>query len=128
MSPRPSALRYSLKAFRSEIQYDGESCKWGFQISNHGFKHQWFKLELDPSQRRNNSRLAKRFPDPTTTPPGYGVPAEKLVTDYLAALREHAEKVIRHKLPQSAVDETPMEFIVCSPHVMISFFLFWLIA
>lgn len=57
--------------------------------------------------------LAEAFPDPVAAPPRYNMPAEKLVTDYLTALRKHFEKVLRHKLPESAVQSTPMEFVVC---------------
>lgn len=100
-----------------EIQYDGQNYKWGFQIGDFGLRHQWFKLDLDPSQQHGTSDLAKSFPDPMASPPGYGIPTEKLVTDYLTSLRKHAEQVLRYKLPQSALQSTPLEFVITVPAV-----------
>ena len=45
-------------------------------------------------------------------PPGYDTSPEKLVTDYLTALRKHAEQILRYKLPSSALQSIPIEFIV----------------
>ena len=53
-----------------------------------------------------------RFPDPQAAPPGYNTPPEKLATDYLTALRKHAEQTLRYKLPQSALVDTPIEYVV----------------
>ena len=80
-------------------------------------RHQWFKLGLDPSQQRGTSNLAQLFPDPVAAPPGYAVSAVKMVTDYLTALRRHAEQVLRYKLPSSAVQSTPLEFVITVPAV-----------
>lgn len=63
------------------------------------------------------SDLARRFPDPMASPPGYGIPNEKLVTDYLTALRRHGEQVLRYKLPHSALQSTPLEFVITVPAV-----------
>ena len=46
------------------------------------------------------------------SPPGYDSLPEKLVRDYLTSLRQHAEQVLRYKLPESALQSTPIEFIV----------------
>ena len=75
-------------------------------------RHQWFKLELDPAQRRGSSQLAAMFPDPAASLVKSSVPATMLVRDYLSALRKHAEQVLRYKLPQSALATTPIEYIV----------------
>ena len=75
-------------------------------------RHQWFKLELDPTQRRGSSQLAAMFPDPAASLVDSSVPATMLVRDYLSALRKHAEQVLRYKLPQSALASTPIEYIV----------------
>ena len=45
-------------------------------------------------------------------PPGYNITSEKLTTDYLTALRKHGEQVLRYKLPSSALQSLPIEFIV----------------
>ncbi|KAL8974351.1 MAG: hypothetical protein Q9197_001396 [Variospora fuerteventurae] len=72
---------------------------------------------LDPSQSRGSSALATRYPDPNSAPLVNGVGPEQLVTDYLTALRCHAERVLRHKIPESALDSTPVEFVVTVPAV-----------
>ena len=94
-----------------EIAYDGENYKWGFQIEESTQRHQLFKLDLDPSQVLE-SPLASKYVDPVRAPPGYDPP--KLVTDFLTGMRQHAERTLRYKLPQSALLSTPIEYIVCS--------------
>ncbi|KAL8736565.1 MAG: hypothetical protein Q9181_002356 [Wetmoreana brouardii] len=101
----------------TEIRYGDHGYKWGFQISDFGQRHQWFKLGLDPSQSRGTSELAKQYPDPNAAPPAYGHSPEELVKDYLTALRSHAERVLRHKLPESALSSTPVEFVITVPAV-----------
>lgn len=96
----------------TELQYDGHNYKWGYQIREDEQRHQWFKLGLDPAQIRSISELARQFPDPMAAPPGYDTTPEKLVTDYLTALRKHAEQILRYKLPSSAIQSLPIEFIV----------------
>ncbi|KAL8693927.1 MAG: hypothetical protein Q9218_001341 [Villophora microphyllina] len=101
----------------TEIQYSDDGYKWGFQIDDFGQRHQWFKLGLDPSQLRATSDLARQYPDPNAAPPAYGHSPEKLVKDYLTALRSHAERVLRQKLPQSALASTPVEYVITVPAV-----------
>ena len=96
----------------TELQYDGQNYKWGYQIGEDEQRHQWFKLDLDPTQIRATSELARRYPDPMAAPPGYDMTPERLVTDYLTALRKHAEQILRYKLPGSAIQSLPIEFIV----------------
>lgn len=100
-----------------EIQYEGNNYKWGYQIADFGQRHQWFKLALDPTQETRSTKLAADFPDSMASPPGYNLTAEKLVTDYLTALRKHAEQILRYKLPQSALQSTPVEFVITVPAV-----------
>lgn len=99
-----------------EIVYDGQNYKWGFQIEDSDKRHQWFKLELDPSQLRNTG-LSTQNRDPLAAPPDYAHSAEKLATDYLTGLRKHAESLLRHKLPESALTSTPIEYIITVPAV-----------
>lgn len=102
----------------SEIQYLGDEYKWGFQIGDYGQRHQWFKLGLDATHCTGaSSALARDFPDPNASPPEYNHSPEKLVTDYLTALRKHAEQVLRYKLPESALTSTPIEFVITTPAV-----------
>ncbi len=100
----------TLTSYR-EIQYDGQDVKWGFQINPTEKRHQWFKLDLDPSQSRV-TELSSLFPDPLAAPPGYGSSAEKYCTDFLQAIVKHTEHVLRHKIPESALRSTPIEYIV----------------
>jgi len=75
-------------------------------------------LGLDPEHCRGaSSALARDYPDLNAAPPDYNHDAEKMVTDYLTALRIHAEKILRWKLPQSALTSTPIEFIITTPAV-----------
>ena len=101
----------------SELRYEDNDCRWGFQVDDFGLRHQWFKLDLDPSQSRDISDLSRQYPDQHALPPGYNGSAEKLCTDYLAALRTHTEKVLQHKLPASIIKSTPIEYIITVPAV-----------
>ena len=101
----------------TEIQYVGQDFKWGYEIGESGLRHQWFKLDLDPSQHREGQSLAITYPDPLASPPGYDVTPTKLVTDYLTAIRNHAELVLRHKLPRAIIDATPIEYLITVPAV-----------
>ena len=92
--------------------------KWGFQIAGAaGQRYQWFKLGLDPSQQHAECTLVRDFPDPHYTSPGYDVSPDKLVIDYLMALRKHAEQVLKFKLPSSALIGTPIEYVITVPAV-----------
>lgn len=99
------------------MRYDLGQCKWGFQVDDYGQRHQWFKLDLDPSQSRGVSDLSRQYPDQHAQPPGYSVSSEKLGTDYLASLRLHTEEVLKHKLPSSILKNTPIEYIITVPAV-----------
>lgn len=101
----------------TELRYENDSCKWGFQVDDFGPRHQWFKLDLDPTQSRGISDLARQYPDAHALPPDYNVSAEKLCSDYLSALRTHTEKVLQHKLPASIIKSTPIEYIITVPAV-----------
>ena len=94
-----------------EIVYDGDECKWGFQIKECGQESRFFKLDLDPSQQRD-SPLASKYVDHTCASPDHD--PEKLTTDFLTAIRRHVERVLRHSIPESALLSTPIEYIVCS--------------
>ena len=103
---------------KSEIQYSNGTYKWGFQIGDYGQCHQWFKLGLDPACcGGTSSTLAREYLDANASPPEYINSPEKLVTDYLTALRKHAEQVLRYKLPESALASTPIEFVITTPAV-----------
>ena len=90
---------------------NGDNSIWGYQIGDLEEKHQWFKLDLDPSQARD-SDLSSRFSDPPAHLPHHD--PEKLTTDFLTALRKHTELVLRETLLESTLRSTPIEYIVCS--------------
>ena len=100
-----------------ELKYDGHNYKWGFEIGDTGQRYKWFKLDLDSSQDRALFSMGTKLPDLQALPPGYAVSSEKLATDYLTALRKHAEQVLRYYLPRSALHSTPIEFIITVPAV-----------
>jgi molecular chaperone DnaK (HSP70) len=97
------------------LKYNGLSYKWGYQIKELEERHEWFKLELDPSQSRVQSSLATRYPSDYALPPSYDVPCERLVTDYLTALRESAETYLLEKLGEVVLRTTPREWIITIP-------------
>lgn len=102
----------------TEIRYEKDgSPRWGFRILDSQPRHQLFKLELDESRRYKQTYLARNLSDPRGLPPGYDKTAERLIQDYLTALREHAEKTLRNKIPASAFTTTPIEYIVTVPAV-----------
>ncbi|KAL9099462.1 MAG: hypothetical protein Q9163_005040 [Psora crenata] len=98
-----------------EIRYDGQDYWWGYQIADSAQRHQWFKLNLDPYQTRG-TELAKTYPVPISATSSEHS-AEKLTTDYLTALKKHAEHVLRYTLPRSALVSTPVEYILTVPAV-----------
>ncbi|KAI0420708.1 actin-like ATPase domain-containing protein [Xylaria grammica] len=90
---------------------------WGFQTEGgqQEPKYQWFKLELDPNLRE---ALSRKYPKTTIQPkPEY---LEKLITDYLRALREHAEAKIKEAFSMSnnaLLRGMPWEYIITVPAV-----------
>ena len=80
-------------------------------------RHQWFKLGLDATHHHGMSKLAATYPDSLALPVTKDVSAEHMVTDYLTALRKHAEQILRYKLPASALVATPIEFVITVPAV-----------
>jgi len=102
------------------LKYDENSgsYRWGFQIKDIESKHEWFKLGLDPTQDRDTSSLAKKYPN--TLPPITESECEKYVVDYLTALRKHAENYLQQKLGEGAsvvLRTTPREYVITVPAV-----------
>lgn len=101
-----------LTFIQREIAYNDDHYQWGFQIRDPVPRHQWFKLELDPSQLPA-AGLATEYPDPLKAPPTYHDTAVQHTTDFMTALRKQAEKVLQLHLG-SALLSTPIEYIVSS--------------
>lgn len=97
----------------TEIRYDGQDFIWGFQIPEYGQLHQWFKLNLDPTQTSRTRSIAAEYIDLMAAPQSYDKTADKFSTNYLTVLRKHTKLVIRNKLPSSAVISTPVQHVVC---------------
>ena len=95
-----------------EIAYNGDDYKWGFQIPDSVPRHQWFKLELDPSQLPATG-LAAKYPDPLKAPPAYHDAAVQHTTDFMTGLRKQAEYVLQRHLGR-ALFSIPIEYIVSS--------------
>ena len=114
----PTEIQYADDSNNDDSNNDDSACfKWGFQINESGHRHKWFKLDLDSSQHPRNSHLARDYPDPTAAFPGHNLTSEKLVTDYLTALRKHAERVLHYKLPQRSLQSTRIEYVIKVPAV-----------
>ena len=110
---RPRSAFINRRSCR-ELQYHGENYKWGTEIPDYGLRHRWFKLALDPDNGRGISELAAKYQDPLAAPPDYERSPEKLTTDYLTAMKNQAERVLRNKLHQGALMSTPIEYVPCA--------------
>jgi hypothetical protein len=96
----------------TELIYENNSIRWGFQIKEREQRHQWFKLSLDPESVLVESEPVKRYPDNKALPPAYLGSPEKMCTDFLKAPRQHTHDIISHKLSSSIVETTSFAFIV----------------
>ncbi|KAL8992491.1 MAG: hypothetical protein Q9188_007572, partial [Gyalolechia gomerana] len=118
---RPSTPYYRLRTDRllaiRELQYTEGGYKWGFQIASDAKRFQWFKLGLDPDQASAQSSLAQEFPDEKAAVPGDDQTPERLVKDYLSAIRQHAEAVLKKNLHSSIVSIMPVEYVITVPAV-----------
>ncbi|KAJ8133512.1 hypothetical protein O1611_g102 [Lasiodiplodia mahajangana] len=110
----PSTLQYNASGREDP---EGFPSRWGFETEydHHERKYQWFKLELNPNLR---NILDQEYPKTTIQPKPKHV--EKLVTDYLQVLREHAENHIKDsfiKLGDAPPHRVPWEYIITVPAV-----------
>jgi len=104
-------------SFHRTIKYDEDnsSYRWGYQIDEADLKHEWFKLGLYPELTETG--LAKKYPSRTALPPVTGSDCEQLVTDYLKALKKHAEKYITNKFGTEFLKNKRPEYIITVPAV-----------
>ncbi|KAK5056031.1 hypothetical protein LTR84_012582 [Exophiala bonariae] len=103
----------------TEMIYDEDELRWGFMIKDDEARHQWFKLDLDPTHENEVSRLTINFPDPKALPPLYdgASGAVKLSTDYLSCLRQHTVNILKLKLGEGVVNSTPIRYIITVPAI-----------
>ncbi|CAD6584316.1 MAG: hypothetical protein ASARMPREDX12_001622 [Alectoria sarmentosa] len=78
---------------------------------------EWFKLDLDPSQKPSQSEIASQYPVQDDNPPLYDYDAEQSVIDYLTALREHTERYLKDKLSSAALWSMAIDYIITTPAV-----------
>lgn len=101
----------------TEITYDGNICKWGFQIKDGQARHQWFKLDLDEEQMQQVSQLTLQYPDPHALPPSYNKSPADLSVDFLGALKVHTEAILKAKLGVGVMSNTLVEYIITVPAI-----------
>ncbi|KAI9856327.1 MAG: hypothetical protein M1813_009163 [Trichoglossum hirsutum] len=111
----PGAEGITREKVPTMLKYTGSIYKWGYQIKELEERHEWFKLDLDPTQSRAQSSLASKYPSDSALPPSYDVSYEKLIIDFLTALRQNAEYVLSQKLPSVVLRTTPREWIITIP-------------
>ena len=103
------------------MRYDGNGYRWGYQIQNEEKRYEWFKLGLDPSIQREKSSLATKYPGITRLPfsiTSYDATSpQKLTTDYLKALRCHAEEMMERIVLGAVFRRTQKEYIITVPAV-----------
>ncbi|MCJ1416839.1 hypothetical protein MMC32_003178 [Xylographa parallela] len=101
----------------TELQYAAGSINWGYKIPDSANRHKWFKFSLDPTQERNLFSLERELPDSHALATDSNVTAEKLVIDYLTALRQHVEQVLQYKTPKDTLARTPLQYCLTVPAV-----------
>ncbi|KAL8971527.1 MAG: hypothetical protein Q9183_001011 [Haloplaca sp. 2 TL-2023] len=78
----------------TELLYTKQGYKWGFEIPSNAGRLQWFKLGLD-IQHHSETSLSRDYPDENAALPDHDQTPERLVEDYLTALRTHFEAVLQ---------------------------------
>ena len=99
----------------TELMYEDGFTKWGFQLQESDRRYQLFKLHLDEGHRYKSTKFPGNLHDARGLLPGHDKTVEKLMSDYLQALRKHAEQILRHRVPQSALNSISTEYILTVP-------------
>jgi hypothetical protein len=112
-----SSTAIQIKQRLRTLKYNPEGTnppyKWGFQIKDDEKRHEWFKLGLEPDL--THTGLAETYPSSTALPPVYGAACEKLIVDYLTALRLHALDHLRKRFGVGDAFFTTIEYIITVP-------------
>ncbi|KAK5658679.1 hypothetical protein OQA88_2075 [Cercophora sp. LCS_1] len=97
----------------TQLWYKDNKRHWGFAIPPNAPPEEileWFKLDLDPSLQSMgvaaNNAVARG-----------GREVEELVTDYVSAIGEHLQYMLREKLGEGLMKCTPLEFVVTVPAI-----------
>jgi hypothetical protein len=101
----------------TEICYDEDGIKWGFQIPESQSRYQCFKLELEPSVARNTSHLGLLFPDPKALRVDHRNNGERLTSNYLTCLRKNVTELLKISLCANVLETTAVEFIITVPAI-----------
>jgi Hsp70 protein len=101
----------------TEICYDEDGMKWGFQIPESQSRFKCFKLELEPSVARTTSHLSLLFPDPKALPVDHRNNGGRLNSDYLTCLRKHVTEILKISLCAHVLETTAIEFIITVPAI-----------
>lgn len=103
------------------MKYAAGGYRWGYQIKNQEKRYEWFKLGLDPSMQRDDSSLARKYPGNKQLPIQLlsrgEITPQKLTTDYLKALRDHAERMLLRNVLETVLQRTPREYVITVPAV-----------
>ncbi|KAI4601689.1 hypothetical protein KJ359_011820 [Pestalotiopsis sp. 9143b] len=90
--------------------------KWGHEIDPTQKRYEWFKLEQD-SDLSSRLGLKKKY-STMATPPKDIAEVEKLVTEYLTLLRQHAEESIKNTFRlDSVMRRSTQQYIITVPAV-----------
>ncbi|KAL8967325.1 MAG: hypothetical protein Q9183_002971 [Haloplaca sp. 2 TL-2023] len=100
----------------TELLYTKQGYKWGFEIPSDAQRLQWFKLGLD-TQYQTETSLSRDYPDENAALPDHEQTPERLVEDYLTALRNHFEAVLQMHVPSSVISSTPIEYVITVPAI-----------
>ena len=106
----------------SKLQYESVSLgsrpsRWGFEVENSEATFgvfETFKLGLDPGHEKETKLV--QWHRCVANVPSAPAEVEKLVVDYLTALREHLEKQLR-TLPNEILESVPRQYIITVPAV-----------
>jgi hypothetical protein len=101
----------------TEIYYDDNGMKWGFQIPESQSRYQCFKLELESSVARTISHLGLLFLDPKALHIDHRNNGERLNSDYLTCLRKHVTEILKISLCANVLETTAVEFIITVPAI-----------
>lgn len=71
-------------------------------------------IAVDESESAINIRESKAYVDLRYR--GNELSPQKLTTDFLRCVRQHAETILKEKLPSSVLNSTPIEYVVSKCH------------
>ena len=106
-------MAFSILQYESSTFSQGRT--WGFEIERDSHKptYEMFKLGLDPKAERE-TKLARDYPSVVQVPSNTA-DVEKLVVDYLTALRENFESHLAD-LPNSLdLQSIPKQYVITVP-------------